>query len=335
MTEGRIFAYGEPGVFLITGEDTGNTGDGGDIPLTVVNPSNSSRIQYYNGPGNDGTDLNPLTEETYIRFSAVSGEINEIRKTTPPMIRGAFQACFSIYQLSSSLNVYASARSADGVGTAIEARMTSGNFAALNANALFDTVATAYVAGVTRYCHDVWFEVGTATNNGKAKQRLRTINNDGTLTTVHNGALFMDRNTGIQGTNNPESFRWGKLTSTSTLGLKLFEYAWDDGALDYCSDPITGICGSDQEQEPWTTAELHAKGLGTWSQIAGPAVVLSGTQKDKTYPVPKTLDGTSLTFSYGRDVTTNTVKGATDRIVDPATGLWVPVRFISVGSVFP
>jgi hypothetical protein len=314
---GRIFARGTAGVQLTTTE-TGNTLDGGDIPFTVVSPSNSASITYQTG--------NDLTEDTLIRYAATTG-VYETRKTitgTAP-VRGSWQLVFKLSALPSLTTVTGQVRN-NTTGSAIEMRISSGNAVALNANGTtFDTASTALVADGRVYVWDVWFETGTTTSNGKGKHRLRTINSDGTFTAVHTGTLFTDKNTGVAGTNDPNSWRWGKITSASTIGLDALQYYYGDGDTDYAPNPQTGVCGSDQTQEPWSTAALHAKGFGVWSQLSGTAVTLGGSGKDRTYSVPRSMSSQTLQFGYGGDSCTNTVLPVTDSL--RLSGVNTPIRY--------
>jgi hypothetical protein len=318
----QFFARGDNGVQLETGE-SGNTSDGGDIPLTVVSPSLTSAIVYDNSTPND------ITEGTVIKFANSVG-VYEIRKTNATtVVRGAWQMVFRLRSLPGSISIAGSMRSTAGGN--IEMRILSANTIALNANgSTFDTSATALNTS-DLYVWDVWIEEGTTTSNGKAKHKLRKINSDGSFTAVHTGTLFTDRNTGIQGTNDFDSWRWGKITSASTMGLNLLEFRKIAGATDYCPDPKTGICGSDQTQEPWTTGVLDAVGLGAWSQVSGTAVTLTGSGQLRTYSVPKSLTGTTLVFGYGGDQCTNTVLPVTDAV--RVGGTLVPIRLRTGKSI--
>lgn len=324
MTYELTLARGTSGVFLTTTE-AGNTGDGGDVPWTVVSPSNASTIQYYN------TTPNPITEETVVRFASSTGTAYEVRKTRTAAIRGAWQLIFRLYALPGSITTCGSMRSTAGGN--LEMRISSGNAVALNANGTtFDTAATALNTSST-YVWDSWTQMGTTTSNGQAKHKLRTIGSDGSFTAVHTGALFTDKNTGVQGTNNIDSYRAGKITTASTMGLDLIGMAWDDGATDYCPDPKTGICASDQTVEPWTTANLVAVGLGSWTQLSGSAVSLAGSGKTRSYtaPVPSGVSSVPLVFGFGGDSVTNTILPATEFL--KVGGVLTPVRLRTGASL--
>lgn len=316
MTLRTIFARGDDEVFLTTTE-AGNTSDGGDIPWTVVSPSNTNRIKY------DNATPNPITGETVIVLDNTSGNVNEVRKTAPAaVIRGAWQLVFRLRTLPSSISVAGSMRSTAGGN--IEARLSATNFPCLNSNgSTFDTAVTAFNT-TDIWVWDVWTEEGTSVANGKAKHRVRKINSDGTFTTTHNGALFTDRNTGVQGTNDFDSWRVGKITSSSTMGMDIIQFSMDDGATDYCPNPVTGICGTDSTEEPWTVANLVANGLGSWSQVSGPAVTLGGSGNTRTWTVPASLTPATCVFAFGGDTCTKEILPATDAV--RVGGVLVPVR---------
>lgn len=316
MTLRTIFARGEDEVFLTTTE-AGNSGDGGDIPFTVVSPGNSARVKYNNAIPN------PITGETVIEIDNTSGNVNEVRKTAPAVgIRGAWQLVFRLRTLPSAISIAGSMRSTAGGN--LEMRLSSGNFAALNANGTtFDTAAVAFNT-TDLYVWDVWVEEGTSVGNGKAKHRVRKINSDGSFTSVHNGSMFTDKNTGVQGTNDFDSWRWGKITSASTMGMDIVQVSMDDGATDYCPNPITGICGTDSTEEPWTVANLVAAGLGSWTQTGGTTVTLGGSGNTRTWNPPKSFTGDTLTFAFGGDTCTKTVLPVTDAV--RVGGVLVPVR---------
>ncbi|UJP39314.1 hypothetical protein [Cellulomonas palmilytica] len=302
MTLRTWFALGEPGLYLTTSE-TGNTGDGGDPPFTVVTPSNTAGIQYVDDVPN------PVTERTVIRYEG-TGTALETRKTTPAVSRGAWQLMFRVMALPSSLTVMGAMRGAS-TGN-IEARLTSANTPTLNANGTtFDTVPYTLVPEDELYVWDIWNENGTTTADGKAKHKFRRVEDDGSLTVLHDGALFTDKNTGI---TTFDSFRIGKTTASSTLILDLIQWSIDDGRADYCPDPVTGICGSDQVQAPWGEGVLAATGRGEWTQLAGPPVTLLGSGKTVTYRVPARNSGATLTFGYGGDTCTNTALPVTDHL---------------------
>lgn len=313
---GRILCRGDDGVFLTTTE-AGNTSNNGDIPFTVVSPSNTSRIAY------ETTPLNDITEDSYILIDGTAGNVNEVRKTMSATVtKGAWQMVFRLRTLPSAIVVAGSMRQ-NAAGN-IEARVTAGNAGALNANGTtFDTAATAFNT-TDLYCWDMYIETGASTTTGKAKHRIRKINSDGSFTVVHNGTLFTDKNTGVTGTNNFDSWRWGKITGTPAMGINLLEVAWHDNSTDYCADPLTGICGTDQTQEPWSIGELEAVGYGDWSQISGTSITLLGTGKHRTYEVPASLVSSSATMGYGGDVAVNTFLPATD--ATKIGGVIVPVR---------
>jgi hypothetical protein len=323
MTITRFWERGDPGVFLTTSE-SGNTSDGGDIPMTVVSPSDTAAIIYDQSPANE------FTADTSILFDNTTG-VREIRKTlAASSVRHYWYMLFQLKQLPGSISIMGSIRNAASTTSMIEMRISSGNQVCLNANGTtFDTAATA-LNTTDIYLWEVWAEQGASITTGKAKHRLRKSNADGTWTSVHNGALFTDKNTGAAG-DTADSLRWGKLTSASTAWLRLLQHGYDDGAVDYAPDPPTGICGTDVTVEPWTVSTLTAVGRGSWTQLSGAAVTLGGSGNTRTYTAPADFVGRTLRFGFGGDDCLNTILPATD--AERIGGVITPARLRTGKSI--
>lgn len=85
--------------------------------------------------------------------------------------------------------------------------------------------------------------------------------------------------------------------------------------------------GVDQADiEPWTTVTLTGTGVGSWSQVSGVSVTLSGSGATRTFTAPPSLSTQTLVFDYGGDQVNIGILPATEAMY--SGGQWVPVRFI-------
>jgi hypothetical protein len=170
----------------------------------------------------------------------------------------------------------------------------------------------------------VWYRVeyygtGAGTSNTNARVDVYVGDNTGTpfLTASQNG-----QTTGEQVT----LIRYGKASSTPTSTMSF--YIDDIGQSIGSSVPLgpspTGSAGPDQTVEPWSIVTLTATDTGSWSQVSGPAVTLSGSGLTRTFKAPGVLNNTALVFAYGGDTCTVTVLAATERAV--MGGVEVPLE---------
>lgn len=85
--------------------------------------------------------------------------------------------------------------------------------------------------------------------------------------------------------------------------------------------------GADQADiEPWTTVTLAGTGTGSWSQVSGASVTLSGSGAIRTFTAPPSLSAQTLVFDYGGDQVSIGILPATEAMY--SGGQWVPVRLI-------
>lgn len=113
----------------------------------------------------------------------------------------------------------------------------------------------------------------------------------------------------------------GGAASSATTGMHLTDFEQVDA--------ITNNAGADQvDVEPYATVTLTGVGPGPWSQTGGtPTVTLGGSGTTRTFEAPATMNGTTLTFTYGTDTMTVTVLPHNEWWRSGST--WAPLRIVA------
>lgn len=317
---------GTNGVNLTAATSGGASGDA----FQIVNPSNTDAVEYFSGITNPITLSASVGKiDAALNTSSFIGEVRFVRTGT---IRGAMQTVikFSGAPSASTCVLMQSRGSVQNgdlrvtTGGIIHMALTDGSTVGLSGGVAIDMSPSS-----PWYVIDYWIEEGTTTANGRAKFRVRSL--DDLATVLHSGDSGATRNTGVQGTDTITDWRVGKFTGAATFPVfYIAQFRADDGATDYIANPVaggqTGNAGVDQtDVEPWATVTLTATGTGTWTQIAGTAVTLSGSGVSRTFTAPANFNGETLTFTYGGDEMTVIVLPATEGVY--SSGQWKPVRF--------
>ena len=120
----------------------------------------------------------------------------------------------------------------------------------------------------------------------------------------------------------------GKLSSTAWVAdFNIDELAANTSATGLIGPWLASYnepadAGEDQlNLEPYDTVTLIGTGVGSWSQVSGPAVVLGGAGATRTFDVPATTLGFTAVFAYGGSPVTVTGLPCTDYIGDRPTRL--------------
>jgi hypothetical protein len=142
--------------------------------------------------------------------------------------------------------------------------------------------------------------------------------------------LFSLSRTGQTTTEQVILVRYGKASSTptSTMSFYIDDIGQTIGSAVPLGPSPTGFAGADQTVEPWSTVTLTGTDTGTWSQVSGAAVTLSGSGASRTFEAPGVINDTTLIFDYGGDQVSITVLAATERAV--ISGVEVPLRIEDV-----
>lgn len=281
---------GTDGVNLTAATSGGSSGDA----YQIVNPSNTDALEYYAAVTNPVTGIASVGK--YDASLNTSTFIAEVRYVQADAIRGAQQWVVKFTGAPTvSTCVLMQIRGTLQNG---DLRVSTGGVIHLNLNGqLFGlTGGTAIDMSVSSpwYVIDFWLEEGTTSSNGRAKFKVRSL--DDLSTTLVSGDTGNTSNTGVQGTDVITDWRIGKFTGAATMPVfYTAQHRADDGAADYIADP--SVYNSSTAPTLVNSAVLTGTGGDCSDTQAVTLPVPSGTQ-DGDILIAAIVSYTSSTESY-------------------------------------
>lgn len=148
---------------------------------------------------------------------------------------------------------------------------------------------------------------GTTTSNGEIIAKMTDITTLGSPVVLADSGL----RTGINcGTVDFKQVLFGKPSALAgyTGTVYMDSIAVQGGATGLIDAlGVEDFAGVNQTVRPFQTVTLSGVGAGPWSQVSGPAVLLTGSGATRTFVAPATVDGATLVFAYGTATVTVTV----------------------------
>lgn len=331
MAETKINKFvGTNGTVVTPANSGGSSGDA----FSTANPGTPAGFTY-------STDLtNPITGGTVGKVAVSAGTVAENRWTLGDTTSAADQLVirFTAAPTTASDDINQLRGTVQNTGLRLH---TDGTLRPLNLGSEITVPGSANWTIV----NNVWYVIdrniveGTSTT-GRIRYKVRTFAD--LSTTVFSYDTLAVKNAGVVGTDVMNSWRVGKITSTSNQPAYYLAQVGvsTDTGLTYMVDPganvaPTSIVDADvlSNVEPGQTVTLTLTDSDvdgtivtrTLTQVAGPTVTLSGSGTTRTFTAPYTLAGTTVQFTYQvvdddgassiADAVSIDVLAATERIV--------------------
>lgn len=108
--------------------------------------------------------------------------------------------------------------------------------------------------------------------------------------------------------------RFGRNNAAGSNDWVFDDLALNVGTSTQIGPSASGNAGDPQTVEPGTSVPLVGTGTGTWSQVSGTTVTLTGSGNNRSFIAPASLTQTDLVFGFGGSQTTVTVQAATESV---------------------